>query len=148
MTAAPVISRVRVRYADTDQMGVAYYANYFIWFEVGRTDLLRSTGWSYRAMERDGWSLPVIEARCEYRRPARYDDELEVRTRGAAVTPVRLRFDYQIVRAADSDVLASGHTVHAALTTGGRPRRLPPGVVELLSTSQAKKRNESPPRAD
>ena len=135
MTAAPVISRVRVRYADTDQMGVAYYANYFIWFEVGRTDLLRSTGWSYQAMERDGWSLPVIEARCEYRRPARYDDELEVRTRGLAVTPVRIRFDYQIVRAGESDVLASGHTVHAALATGGRPRRLPRRVAELLNTS-------------
>ena len=134
MTAAPVISRVRVRYADTDQMGVAYYANYFIWFEVGRTDLLRSTGWSYQAMERDGWSLPVIEASCEYRRPARYDDELEVRTRGLAVTPVRIRFDYQIVRAGESDVLASGHTVHAALATGGRPRRLPPGVVKAIGS--------------
>ena len=69
-------SRLRVRYAETDQMGVVYYANYLVWFEVGRTDWLRATGWTYRAMEQDGVSLPVIEAHAEYRRAARYDDEL------------------------------------------------------------------------
>ena len=71
-------TRVRVRYADTDRMGVVYYANYLVWFEVGRTEWLRETGWSYREMEADGIALPVIEAQCEYRQPARYDDEIEI----------------------------------------------------------------------
>ena len=69
---------VRVRYAETDKMGVVYYANYLVWFEVGRTDWLRETGWTYRAMEAGGFQLPVIAAHCEYQRSARYDDELEI----------------------------------------------------------------------
>src|SRR5205807_7689876 len=84
------ISRIRVRYAETDQMGVVYYANYLVWFEVGRTDLLRESGWSYREMETDGYGLPVIEAHCMYRESARYDDELEVRTTGTMLSPVRV----------------------------------------------------------
>ena len=80
-----------MRYADTDKMGVAYYANYFVWFEVGRTDLLRSSGWSYRDMELDGVALPVIEARCAYLRSAKYDDELEIRTRADLLSPIRVR---------------------------------------------------------
>ena len=76
-------------------MGVVYYANYLVWFEVARTDWLRETGWTYREMEQDGVSLPVIEAHAEYRQPARYDDEIEIRTQGNAADarphPVRLR---------------------------------------------------------
>ncbi|HEV3141626.1 MAG TPA: thioesterase family protein, partial [Vicinamibacterales bacterium] len=125
MSATPVVSRLRVRYAETDQMGVVYYANYYVWFEVGRTDLLRSAGGSYRDMEKDGLQLPVIESHCEYRQPAKYDDELEVRTIGSIVSPVRVKFSYELVRAADNVTLAVGHTVHAALDEGGRPRRLP-----------------------
>jgi acyl-CoA thioester hydrolase len=124
--SAPVsVSRLRVRYAETDKMGVVYYANYFVWFEVGRTDLLRERGWSYREMEADGFALPVVEAGCEYRQPARYDDELEVRTTGVLLSPVRVRFNYQLLRAADAVTLAGGHTVHASLDRSGRPRRLP-----------------------
>jgi len=119
-----------VRYAETDRMGVVYYANYFVWFEIGRTDWLRETGHSYRAMEEEGVQLPVIEAHCEYRRAARYDDELEIRTRAALLTPVRLRFDYEIARG--DETLVTGHTVHAALDASGRPCRLPAGVRELL----------------
>ena len=88
MSHPPAISRVRVRYAETDQMGVVYYANYFVWFEVGRTDLLRAAGWSYRDMETEGFGLPVIEAQCTYRESARYDDEIEVRTTGESISPV------------------------------------------------------------
>src|SRR6476646_5368618 len=84
------VSRVRVRYAETDQMGVVYHANYFVWFEVGRTDLLRAAGWTYREMEADGLSLPVIQAQCDYKQPARYDDELEIRTTGALMSLVRV----------------------------------------------------------
>ena len=114
-----------MRYAETDKMGIVYYANYLVWFEVGRTDLLRERGWSYREMEDDGLSLPVVEAACAYRRPALYDDELEVRTTGVLLSPVRVRFDYQVVRPADASTVAEGHTVHASLDRNGRPARLP-----------------------
>lgn len=113
-------------------MGVVYYANYFVWFEVGRTDLLRHAGWSYRAMEADGYGLPVVEAHCAYRQSARYDDELEIRTEGTTLSPVRVRFDYTVVRSADDAVLADGFTVHASLDSRGRPRRLPEGVRNIF----------------
>jgi acyl-CoA thioester hydrolase len=121
-----------VRYAETDQMGVVYYANYFVWFEVGRTDLLRSEGWSYRDMEGDGLSLPVVDAHCEYKQSARYDDDIEIRTTGTLLSPVRVRFDYQVVRPFDDVLLAAGHTVHAVLDASGRPRRLPERIRGLF----------------
>jgi acyl-CoA thioester hydrolase len=126
-------SRVRVRYAETDQMGIVYYANYLVWFEVGRTDWLREMGWSYRDMEADGISLPVIEARCTYHESARYDEELEVRTTSTLESPIRIQFLYEVVRAADGATLASGMTMHAALDRTGRPRRLPDRVRTLFS---------------
>jgi acyl-CoA thioester hydrolase len=126
-------SIVRVRYAETDQMGVVYYANYLVWFEIGRTDWLRETGWSYREIERDGLMLPVIEAHCEYRQGARYDDELEIRTKAGLKSPVRVQFDYQIVRRADEATIADGFTVHVALDRQGRPVRLPARVKDLLA---------------
>jgi acyl-CoA thioester hydrolase len=115
-------------------MGVVYYANYFVWFEVGRTDWLREAGWTYRQMEQDGVSLPVIEAHAEYRRAARYDDDLEVRSTATLLTAVRLRFDYEIRRAGDEEPLATGHTIHAAMDPTGRPCRLPQAVRELLAS--------------
>jgi len=135
MTSGSSTSHVRVRYAETDKMGVVYYANYLVWFEIGRTDLLRSQGWNYKDMETEGFSLPVIEAHCTYRAPAKYDDELEVRTRGARLSPVRVEFTYEIVRASDRATLATGSTVHAALDRNGRPCRLPARVLTLLSDS-------------
>jgi acyl-CoA thioester hydrolase len=125
-------SRVRVRYAETDQMQVVYHANYLIWFEVGRTDLLRQLGWSYRELELAGVHLPVIEAHCRYHRPARYDDEIEIRTTGHLVSPVRLVFDYEAVRVGDEVVTARGRTLHAAVTPDGRPTRLPDRVRDLF----------------
>jgi acyl-CoA thioester hydrolase len=125
-------STVRVRYAETDKMGVVYYANYFVWFEVARADLLRSLGWSYREMEHAGISLPVIEASCEYLRPARYDDELEVRTEGRLLSPIRLEFSYEVRLLPDATVAASGKTVHASLDSNGRPCRLPERVQEAF----------------
>jgi acyl-CoA thioester hydrolase len=116
-------------------MGVVYHANYFVWFEVGRTGLLRDTGWSYRAMEAEGVGLPVIEAHCDYRQPARYDDELEVRTMGTLVSPVRVEFTYDIVRSVDGASLATGRTVHAALDREGRPCRLPQRIRDLFEAS-------------
>jgi acyl-CoA thioester hydrolase len=133
VSAPPAISRVRVRYAETDQMGVVYYANYLVWFEIGRTDLLRQNGWSYREMEVDGYSLPVIEAQCAYKASAKYDDEIEVRTSGGMVSPVRVKFSYEVVRAADRTLLATGSTVHATLDRDGKPCRLPERVRAFFS---------------
>ena len=113
-------------------MGVAYYANYLIWFEVARTEWLRDGGWSYREMEADGIALPVIEAHCEYRQPARYDDEIEIRTMATLLTPVRIRFDYEAWKVGET-LSATGHTIHAALGPDGRPRRLPSRVLQILT---------------
>lgn len=133
MTSAPSsTSLVRVRYAETDKMGVVYYANYFVWFEVGRTDLLRVLGWSYREMELAGVSLPVIDAQCEYVRPARYDDELEIRTTGRLLSPVRLEFVYEVRLAAQATVAATGRTTHASVDPTGRPCRLPQRIREAF----------------
>jgi acyl-CoA thioester hydrolase len=133
LSALTAASRVRVRYAETDTMGVVYYANYFVWFEVGRTDLLRDAGWSYRDMEADGYLLPVLEASCVYRQSARYDDELDVRTTGALLSPVRVKFVYDVVRPSDDLLLATGFTVHASIDRDGRPCRLPDRVRQLLT---------------
>lgn len=131
--SAAVVSRVRVRYAETDKMGVVYYANYLVWFEVGRTDLLRESGWNYREMEMEGFGLPVIEASCAYHVSAKYDDEIDIRTTGAMLSPVRVRFTYDVVRAADATRLATGSTVHATVDRHGRPCRLPDRVRTMLS---------------
>jgi acyl-CoA thioester hydrolase len=114
-------------------MGVVYYANYFVWFEVARGDLLRSHGWSYREMEATGVALPVIEAHCDYHRSVRYDDELEVRAEGRMLSPVRMEFTYEVVRMADRIVAASGRTVHAALDSTGRPCRVPERIRQVLA---------------
>jgi acyl-CoA thioester hydrolase len=125
-------TRVRVRYAETDRMGVVYYANYLVWFEVARTEWLRQSGWSYREMEENGIMLPVIEVHCQYQRPARYDDEIEIVARATLVTPARLRFDYEAVRITERDLAVTGHTVHAAVDAVGKPCRLPARVREML----------------
>jgi acyl-CoA thioester hydrolase len=123
---------IRVRYAETDKMGVVYHANYFMWFEVGRCELLRTIGKSYRDLEADGFRLPVIEAHCEYKSPALYDDELVVKTRGKLLSPARVEFMYEISRPADGILNAVGRTVHASLDTNGRPCRLPDYIGALL----------------
>ena len=122
-----------MRYAETDKMGVVYHSNYFVWFEVGRTDLLRNAGWTYREMEAEGFSLPVIEAHCEYKQPARYDDELEVRVEAARISPARIAFKYEVVRAGETGTLVTGHTVHVTIDREGRPCRLPARVTELFA---------------
>ena len=127
------LSTVRVRYAETDKMGVAYYANYFVWFEVARCDLLRSLGSTYRDLEERGVMLPAIEARCTYSTPARYDDDLDIQTSGALLSPARVEFNYAVRRRADGAALATGRTVHAAVDLRGRPRRLPADVQAVLA---------------
>jgi acyl-CoA thioester hydrolase len=124
---------VRVRYAETDQMGVVYYAKYFVWFEVARTDLLRAMGWTDREMEASGVLLPVIEAQCDYRRPTRYDDEVDIRTQARIASPVRMEFTYEVgVRGAEAPV-AAGRTRHAAVDRDGKPCRLPDRILEAFA---------------
>lgn len=125
MTLVRSSSMVRVRYAETDQMGIAYHGNYLAWFEVGRTDLLREYGMTYRQLEGQDVRLPVIETRVVYRRPALYDDVLQIRTQLVEVSGARLTFEYEVVRDGETEALAQGMTAHAAVDANGRPRRLP-----------------------
>jgi acyl-CoA thioester hydrolase len=124
----------RVRYAETDQMGVVYYSNYFIWFEVGRTDFCRQRGFAYRDLEeQDALCLIVAEARCRYKTPAHYDDEIEVRTYLKDIRRRVLVFGYEIYRMATDELLAEGETVHVITNRAGRPRPLPEKYRELLT---------------
>lgn len=127
------VSTVRVRYAETDQMGVAYHGNYFAWFEIGRTDLLRQLGMTYRELESQDVRLPVIEARVRYLRPALYDDVLEIRTQLTDLGGARLSFGYEVHREGAPGPLAKATTTHAAVDGSGRPRRLPPDLRRRLT---------------
>ncbi len=125
-------SRAKVRYAETDQMGVAYYANYFVWFEVGRSQYCNDCGFSYRDMEREtGLFLIVAEASCRYKNPARYEDELIIRTRVTESTRRTLRFSYEIERA-DGAIVATGETLHVLINAAGRPSSFPEKYLSLL----------------
>jgi acyl-CoA thioester hydrolase len=125
-------SRIKVRYAETDQMGVAYYANYLVWFEVGRSQYCNDCGFSYRDMEREtGLFLIVAEAHCRYRTPARYEDELIVKTRISELTRRTLKFAYEVDHV-DGRSLAIGETLHVLSTPQGRPSSFPVKYLELL----------------
>lgn len=124
-------TRVRVRYAETDQMGVVYHANYLVWFEIGRVELMRQMGLDYRSLEReDGCLIAVVEATSRYKAPARYDDELVIQTRMVNVRGAVIRFRYAIVRPADQLLLCEGETVHIVVGRDMKKRRLPERYVE------------------
>jgi acyl-CoA thioester hydrolase len=125
-------AKLRVIYGDTDKMGVVYYANYFRYFELARSEYFRARGGSYRALEQEGFGLPVIQAHCDYRQPARYDDLLAVRTRITERRRTTLRFEYEIVRDGEDGTLAHGHTVHICVGKDGKPSRLPEALVAIL----------------
>ena len=113
----PVTTQARVRYAETDQMGIVYYANYLVWFEIGRVELLRSLGFSYSQLEIEHQCiLPVVEATCRYRAPARYDDEILIETRPSLLRGSVIKFAYRILRKApegeEPKLIAEGETVH------------------------------------
>lgn len=127
---------LRVRYAETDKMGVVYHANYLIWFEIGRTEFCRARGFSYRDMEENENSfLVVAESYCRYKAPAYYDDELVVRTHITELRRRSLRFGYEIVRVPDGTIIAEGETGHVVTDANGRVRSLPAGFAELLLSS-------------
>jgi acyl-CoA thioester hydrolase len=119
-------ARVRVRYAETDQMGVVYHANYLVWFEVGRVEFIRQLGMDYRSMEQEEDALiAVVEVTARYKAPARYDDELLIRTTLAGVRGSIVRFRYAILRAADQLLLCEGETVHVVVGRDMKRREMP-----------------------
>jgi acyl-CoA thioester hydrolase len=128
MPAAKKVSetRIRVRYAETDQMGVVYHSNYFIWFEVGRVELMRQLGFTYKEMEReDGCYIAVVDARCRYKAPARYDDEIIIRTHLKNVRESLIHFGYEALRASDNVLLAEGETTHIVINSEMMRRPIP-----------------------
>ncbi len=133
-----VESMVRVRYQETDQMGVVYHANYLVWFEIGRTDWIRETGLSYSQLEQMGLLLPVLEVLCKYKQPAKYDDEVIIQTTLAEMKGVRITFQYQARRKRDGQLLAEGSSQHVFASPELRPINLKakmPELYQLLSES-------------
>ena len=117
---------LRVRYAETDKMGVVYHGNYYIYFEVGRVEYMRQRGVNYRQMELEDDSFIVVaESKCRYRRPARYDDPLRIRTRVLAAKRRTIHFGYEIVHHETGELLATGETIHVVCDSKGRPKTLP-----------------------
>lgn len=117
---------IRVRYAETDQMGVVYHSNYLIWFEVGRVEIMRSLGFDYKQMEaEDDCYLVVAEVQCRYHHPARYDELITVRTRILAAKNRMLKFGYELFRQSDQKLLATGYTTHISCRRDGHVKHFP-----------------------
>ncbi len=125
MTTSHEIS-IRVRYAETDRMGFLHHANYFVYFEMGRIELLRAAGGSYREMEDQGFFLVIIDIGCKFKSPARYDDLLTLRTTVERVTRVKIVHRYELLR--DGTVLAQGHSTLACVDRDGKPQALPEAI--------------------
>jgi acyl-CoA thioester hydrolase len=129
-------TRIRVRYAETDQMGVVYHANHFIWFEVGRVELFRQLGFNYKDMEReDGCFIAVVEAQCRYRAPVHYDDEGVVRTYLKHVREKVIRFGYELRNAESGALLAEGETTHIVASAQMKSRALPEKYLKVFLSS-------------
>jgi acyl-CoA thioester hydrolase len=132
-------SRVRVRYAETDQMGVVYHSNHLIYFEIGRVDLLRQLGFTYKEMEKeDNCFIAVVDARCRYKAPALYDDELIVRTHIKNVRESLIHFGYELLRASDGMLLAEGETMHVVTDASMQKRTMPEKYVKALARAMGK----------
>lgn len=139
MSTALNETRLRVRYAETDQMGVVYHSNYFVWFEVGRVELLRQLGFSYREMEQnDGCGIAVIDACCRYKAPARYDDEIIVRTNLKYIRESLVQFGYELVRADGGELLAEGDTTHIVVNREMKKVPLPEKYVNAFRAAMQK----------
>jgi acyl-CoA thioester hydrolase len=124
---------IRVRYAETDQMGVAYYANYLVWFEVGRAEFCRKKGFIYADLEKLGYRLAVTDAKCHYRNSARYDDLVIVRTRLKELNKRMISFGYQILRKGQEELIAEGETRHICLDSTNKPKSLPEAFLARLA---------------
>jgi acyl-CoA thioester hydrolase len=129
-------ARVRVRYAETDQMGVVYHANYLVWFEIGRVELMRQRGLNYKLLEQEeGCWIVVVKASARYKFPARYDDELIIETIVESVRGSVIHFGYRILRAEDRLLLCEGETVHVVLGRDMKRRRIPKKYAEILGAA-------------
>jgi acyl-CoA thioester hydrolase len=129
-------TRLRVRYVETDQMGVVYHTNYLIWFEVGRVEFLRQLGFTYRDMERDdGCYIAVVDARCRYKVPARYDDQILVRTFFKNLRPSLIHFGYEILREPEMALLAEGETTHIVTDAQLQRRELPEKYMKAFTNA-------------
>ena len=126
-------ARVRVRYAETDQMGVVYHSNYLIWFEVGRVEFIRQLGLNYKQMEEEGCGIAVVDVHARYKAPARYDDELVIETRLLAARGAVVRFGYRILRVPDGLLLCEGETMHVVVGVDMKKRSLPPKYAERFA---------------
>ena len=125
--------KIRVRYAETDQMGVVYHSNHFVWFEVGRVEFFRQLGFSYKDMEeQDGCHIAVVDARCRYKAPARYDDEVVVRTQLKNVRESLVHFVYEVVRASDGFLLAEGETTHVVIDREMKKTPIPEKYMRIF----------------
>ena len=125
--------RIRVRYAETDQMGVVYHSNHFVWFEVGRVEFFRQLGFSYKDMEQQyGCHIAVVDARCRYKAPARYDDEVVVRTQLKNARESMVHFGYELVRAADGLLLAEGETMHVVIDREMKKTPIPEKYMRIF----------------
>jgi acyl-CoA thioester hydrolase len=132
-------TRLRVRYAETDQMGVVYHSNHFIWFEVGRVELMRQLGFSYKDMERDEQCfIAVVDARCRYKAPAHYDEEIVVRTHLKNVRDKMIHFGYELLRADTRELLAEGETTHIVADAQMQPRALPEKYMQVFRDAVGK----------
>ena len=129
------LASYRVIYADTDQMGVVYYANYLKWFEIGRTELLRQIRTPYTSIESKGLRFPVTEISCHYFRPSRYDDVITIETTLTSLGRVTLTFSYQLLRKDDGDLIASGWTKHACVDEKGEVTKIPPELEATLKAA-------------
>jgi acyl-CoA thioester hydrolase len=137
----PIVSesRVRVRYAETDQMGVVYHSNHLIYFEIGRVELLRQLGFTYKEMEtEDNCFIAVVDVRCRYKAPARYDDELIVRTQVKNARESLIHFGYELLRASDGTLLAEGETTHVVTDANMQKRTMPEKYVKALARAMGK----------
>jgi len=138
-------AKVRVRYAETDQMGVVYHANYFVWFEVGRVELMRALGVEYKTMEKeDDCHIVVADVHCRYHHPARYDDVLRVRTRIAESRNRIVKFSYELFRDSDGTLLANGYTTHIICGSNGKPKLLPQKYREIMVATGVPEPERSP----
>jgi acyl-CoA thioester hydrolase len=131
--AAVVKVKVRARFAETDAMQVVHHTAYLVWFEVARTELLRSLGMPYTEIQKRGFYIPVVEAFASYSAPARYDDEVEVSIWPTKVGRSSIRLDYEVAMLPDKQLLCTGHTVHVLVGRDGRPKEIPEDIREKLA---------------
>ena len=129
-------TRIHIRYAETDRMGIAHHSNYAVWFEEGRTDFFNKLGYSYAQVEKEGVFLPLTDLHCSFKKPAEYEQTIIIRTMLSRATCVRAQFDYEVIDASDRSLIATGRTDHACTDTGLKPinliKRLPEVYQALI----------------